>query len=644
MKRVNRVLAVLLIIAFMMSGLTAFADDNADTGIGGAEDALIGKGFYRTNEYMYKVSVYVGLSDTADKNSHLGTDWRMMGSNPIYVKPSSFTRPSNAFYGSEGKVNYQKGGALTSDPSPKIVTSNPPPIPITHGGNIQTVKSYFGDTETLNFFIDGFASQKGTSRAGLVENITFTIKGGSKKYPASEILPVKVKGAYQNKVPWLIVYEPVVIAHLKDRKTILAFTATEYALAQKLGFFNFKHGADGQYIQGMTHSNLPNALFLEESWFGYPVTPALPQNVNWPLERIISGGGWGMRMLKANGLDAIENETTYDYDYRVSTDVITSVRIYASDDITPDNRHFNEASYQNPMRNTATVTLSANGHTKSTEIVMPKGASQLVWIKWRTPSTPQNVKVYVEISGNDAATMEGGSRKATLDCKVSDLGGNPPPDPRPTDRNDHFKRVALPVKAQKTSAQWGLYHSYWQPKWVWHPHWIWISYGFGGYWVDYGKWKDEGRWQFDYTTYSATLTGEMTLSPDGKVPTTKNNEMKSGYGVNVKVSTRPYTNAPSSHVTSAQNAISYFPEFAYETYWRKLELMGYGQFQFEENKYSTYKSRVHFTPLWYPDETYRVYTEIIDMWTPDGMLRINLNDAVTIQGDVYQDWHIGPKR
>ena len=72
-------------------------------------------------------------------------------------------------------------------------------------------------------------------------------------------------------------------------------------------------------------------------------------------------------------------------------------------------------------------------------------------------------------------------------------------------------------------------------------------------------------------------------------------------------------------------------------------MTGYGDFEFKENKYSTYNNRTHFTPIWYPDAPYEVYTEVIDMWTPDGMLRINLSDTVNIDGNLYEDWHIGPK-
>lgn len=358
---IKRIISLVLILLIAFGSFSAYADDNADTGEGDTNTALKGKGYYRGSEYMYKVSVYVGLSDKADKNTNLNTDWRMIGNDPIYVKPSSFTLPNNVIGSSGSKIDYQNGQTLSPINITDYITDTPPPIPITNGGNITSVKSYFGDTATLNMLINNFASQRGTTREGLVSNINFTIDGETKKHPANEILPIKVDGKYQNKVPWTIIYEPVIISYLKDKKTILAFTATEYALAQKLGYFNFRSGSDGQYIAGMTHSDLPNSIILEESWFGYPVTSALPDNVYWSLDRIISGGGWGMRMLKANAVNVVENDTVYDYEYRVNTDVITSVRIYASDDITPDTRHESEAAYNNPKKNTSTITMTANG-------------------------------------------------------------------------------------------------------------------------------------------------------------------------------------------------------------------------------------------------------------------------------------------
>ena len=42
--------------------------------------------------------------------------------------------------------------------------------------------------------------------------------------------------------------------------------------------------------------------------------------------------------------------------------------------------------------------------------------------------------------------------------------------------------------------------------------------------------------------------------------------------------------------------------------------------------------RTHFTPIWLPDGSYTPYTWLIDCWTPDGMLSMNLTDSVTIRG------------
>lgn len=50
-----------------------------------------------------------------------------------------------------------------------------------------------------------------------------------------------------------------------------------------------------------------------------------------------------------------------------------------------------------------------------------------------------------------------------------------------------------------------------------------------------------------------------------------------------------------------------------------------------------YYRRVHFTPIWFPDTNYKIYAYLEDKWTPAGMLSLNLNDYVTINGSVYGD-------
>ena len=67
------------------------------------------------------------------------------------------------------------------------------------------------------------------------------------------------------------------------------------------------------------------------------------------------------------------------------------------------------------------------------------------------------------------------------------------------------------------------------------------------------------------------------------------------------------------------------------------------EFKLKNNKYSHYNQRVHFTPLWFPDdEKYTAYSEVIDLWTPAGMLSIGLDDYINIKGNVFDDWRVVP--
>ena len=157
---------------------------------------------------------------------------------------------------------------------------------------------------------------------------------------------------------------------------------------------------------------------------------------------------------------------------------------------------------------------------------------------------------------------------------------------------------------------------------------------------------DEGWWEFSLDRYSASLSATMDLTTDAKSPTATATTIKSGYGVNISVNASAST-GQSSATTPPQTAASYFPEFYYKTYWRLLDRTRSGYhagFEFRNNHFSTYNRRTHFTPVWMPNGTYTVYTYLLDCWTPDGMLSVNLTDSVQISGDLWDDWHIAPQR
>lgn len=401
-----------------------------------------------------------------------------------------------------------------------------------------------------------------------------------------------------------LMVEPIMYITFNGIRT--AMTATEAAL------YNMQTG--GEMINKMgplSHKNLPLAMFLEKDDLGYTAWTG-SKNSYMTDSDIIQYLGVGIVSFKEPE-EEVEVAAS-DYEYRVDTDVYTSITVTGGEH-TPDN----------PV--TVRFYIKNKVYTVG-NIVYPKGASQLVWCKWHTPNTEQTVNIKVTVTGGASAS------KTNITANIVDLNKNPPPDPTADDRNDSFRAVSVPNREQRTSAAWSVWSAYWQPKWVWQSRWRWT----GKRWVDRGSWVDKGEWKFRSNSYSVSMSANMQITCDEKNPTNVGRTMKSGYGINETVTASISGNGQN---TELQNAVAYFPEFYYKTYWRLLEYTN-GALEFRKNKYSTYNNRTHFTPLWYPDGNYKVYTWAIDCWTPAGMLSANLTDSLTIKGNVFDDWHIAP--
>ena len=402
-----------------------------------------------------------------------------------------------------------------------------------------------------------------------------------------------------------LLLEPM--AYFKHNGVMYAMTAHEAAL-----YDNQTGGALRRTMTSLTHKNLPLAMYLEYSDLGFAAYSG-PANKTCSNDTIIAYLGMGIVRFEEQPPEQPE-PTDYDYEYRVDTDVITPVTLYAGSEINPDGP--------------ATVTFTIKGSTyRMRNIVIPEGDSQLAWVKWHTPSEPQDITITVR-------TNRGTLSQTTIKAKVVDLSGNDPPDPKATDTAGSWRSSGVPSREEKSYAAWSVWWA------QWHPYWVWHSTG-----DDDGYWVDEGWYDFFRDNYSASMTATTRIEPDEKVPTAAGNTMKSGYGVSNTVTATVSTSAPMSHYTYGQTAVSYFPEFNYTTYWRLLDRLSSGRtarFQFAENIYSTYKQRVHFSPVWFPDGSYTVNTHVMDIWTPAGMLCANLTDSVTISGSLYDDWHIAP--
>ena len=448
---------------------------------------------------------------------------------------------------------------------PKIISSQS-----LGAASIEAIKSYFTDEQVIR----SIANQTGMDFGVLIS--------GRYKLLLEPIIYVKFQGLY------------------------MAMTATEAVMYDEL-----TSGAVRAVLPTSAFQNLPLSMFLEAEDLGYPAWsgPKTGIRTNQEIKTAL-----GLGIVRFKETDIPPEAEDYDYEYRINTEVITSVTVSGE-----------QADPDNPVK--VKFTVGSETYTVS-GVYYPEGDRQLVWVRWTTPSTPQTMIIRVSATGGGVVN------KGTITAKIVDLLGNDPSNPLADDRNDSYTASSIPNNTQKTSASWGVWHPWWQENWVWHD----------GDDDDDGYWEDEGWWEFDWNSYNASLWASMSITPDEKDPTASDKDLKSGYGINQTTTAHVSTNQ-SSAVTNAQTALTYFPEFQYQTYWRKLDQTqsGYNaKFEFPINKFSTYKRRTHFTPIWMPNGSYTPYTWLFDCWTPDGMLSMNLTDSVYIQGSLWDDWHIAP--
>ena len=475
------------------------------------------------------------------------------------------------------KLQYSDGAVLTpsmdvyiyANPGqtlPKIISSQS-----LGAANIEEIKSYFTDEQVIR----SIAAYVGMD------------------------FDVLINGEYK------LMIEP--IAYVTYQDVFFAMTATEAALYDEI-----TNGGLRSMLPTVCFQNLPLAMFLETADLGYSAWDGPTSGVRSNQE-IKSALGLGV--IKFQEKQEELEVSTYDYEYRVNTEVITSVRVSGGKS-DPDN--------------SVKVTFKIDGKSHTVNnVYYPQGDSQVVWVRWTTPETPKTITISVSVSGSKKVSQ------SVITAKIVDLDENPPPNPVADDRNDSYQKPAIPSKEEKTYAEWTVWRPWWYEYWVWHS----------GDEDEDGYWCDHGFWEFDLDEYYAELSGSMRIDPDDKNPTANGDEIKSGYGINQTVQAEVRTNN-SAAATKAQNAVTYFPEFQYEGFWRLLEPTtgGYHSvFEFKNNKYSTYNRRTHFTPIWMPDGAYTPHTWLIDSWTPAGMLSMNLTDSVTIRGNLWSDWHISPQ-
>ncbi|MCC0743928.1 hypothetical protein KGF43_15505 [Clostridioides sp. ZZV14-6044] len=590
---------IILLCIFLITPVVIFgADGNIDTG--GGDMGGVVKGYKWTpGEEGVRVTV---IKDETKQ--------------PV-TTPIDFTNVKNPnvkyHFGKVSKISYKNGAKLTrySTATKGYVSKRPSSgnIPIIIKSNnrkpdMKKIKAYFCD----KVFIQTLSKLTGMNYEELV------------------------CGEYK------LLIEPIGYCTIKGER--YALTAHEAALydEQLKGTLRSK-------MPSFSHKNLPLSLFLENADLGFPAWKGTTNNkqLNSTIKEKLGLGiiyfGNESEEEKPPEIDikpdppnpnppkpdegGDEGKDVKEYEYRTDTDVISSVLI-SGRNRTPD--HPVNVSFK----------IKDKTYTMKNIYLPKKGGSQYAWVKWHTPKTPE--KIIITVSSN--ATSE----TSKIIANVSDLEEKTPPDPKAkdkaepkyTDNNGKFKIPNLPDDKGKTTSTYGEWDCYWI------PHWVYYSDGEGG-----GEWVDEGWWEWKWIPYTVNLSATMNIKADSKTLTAKSNgkEIKSGYGIELKVDANVSYNAPEGSVTGAQNIVTYYPEFYYKEYNRVLQTIkkGYNSsFELKNNKYCPFNDKVHFTTLWFTDGKYVPYGNVMDVWTPEGMLSLNVNDFINIKGNLYQDYHFGP--
>ncbi len=562
-------LAVVTVLSLLIVPALAEGDGNIDGG-GGSGDGGGGMGEGSKQNYWNNED---GCRITILKNGQkvYSMDW---SNQPESASVKRSFVPKN-------KLDYLHGSSLAPKWEEYTSTVVPLKMPTIVGGaggnNIEAIKRYFTD-----------------------KNVIESISGGI-GVPYNDL----TGGEYK------LLLEPIAYFVFKGDKW--AMTATEAAM--------YDAQIEGQlraWMKSLTHQNLPLSMFLEKSdtelhldkWTG----AKSGKQTNADIIRYL---GMGIVTFQAAPPPVTPGE--YDYEFHTDTDVIVSFPISSPGEINPDDNAY--------------VTLSIGGKTYSKAFICPAGGTQLIWIRWHTPSEPQQL----------TATATGAGNPVTLNINVVELEENIPPDPTYYDRNNGFTLPEVPDYGSNVSTTWGE----WYARWVQEQGIHYTAEGFP--YLCSGYCKEHGYWSFYYVSYEASLTiHDSSLNPDKRCKTayrmgSGQTTMKSGYAVEISVDPMvQYGSGVSSYdVTSIQNAVATFPEFGYQEYNRLLEKVDVRRWELKQNPFSYYSNRIHYTPLWYPDDmVYTVPVRVLDAWTPGGQLYTTVNKSLYIYDDSLNDWYI----
>ena len=164
-------------------------------------------------------------------------------------------------------------------------------------------------------------------------------------------------------------------------------------------------------------------------------------------------------------------------------------------------------------------------------------------------------------------------------------------------------------------------------------------------------WQEVRLESGNYVTRSfyARLTTAFSILPDERIAyADRPKQMESGFGFSVQCSSTLTTNYDHPEkLVGAQMVWVRCPESAYGqiSAWQnvrdslEVKTGEVGEmtvtWRLAVNPYSVTWSRLHYTPLWYPDGEYVAWAQAFYAWSPVGQLYEHKTDTLTIKGDMY---------
>lgn len=462
--------------------MVAHAEDNSSTVPGNptyTEDA-----FYYSDQYMWKVSLFVAKSDTVNKDSSNMNDFYRIGNQAVYLNPvknmsqwMGGARPSSVsglFFSKENKVDtlkelQSKGGDVNALDPVEITTGNNvnmitgvPNLPfvpqlsdgdiydngVIYGdsvGSISKVVNYFNSSSLMFTLLNYYAGKQGVSKDDLIKSLEFTIDGETRTgWNPEGILPNVINDNPTNQVEWLVVYEPVSIVYVKDTAHPgsyygYALSATDFAVSQIKHQMDWRYdetrwtawagqqpdawkaNANRQHVSRLAFLLMGNSVITSSNWYGLTAGPGVDQNAAIPFNRWFSD-----QQTKFGGwgmsrwIKPAEFEKPRDNDYRPNTDVILSTPVYSNINATPGSE--------------LTVTYKINGEVIGTDsLVAPMKTESYSYIKWHTPdvNTVTSYDLEMSISPYPEGTINcGGNEYTHRTLTIRPLEESTPPDPK----------------------------------------------------------------------------------------------------------------------------------------------------------------------------------------------------------------------